>query len=337
MKRIRSIIISVIVFTFVFGCINFVKADEKIVNVVNKEETDNFKRTGAPYGEDDDVLCDGILRKSARISLPSIFWFDDTDSNEITVKNESNIPGYKLFYQIVVNRDKSKFDAINEYDKTEISAKYKADLEELEPTVDKLQVEDNALHAELLELEFQYDDIEDKTSDEAVALKEQVEAKQAEYDAKEAEYLAVNEQYNNLWDDYQEYLNDTKTNNTPLYDDTKWQTVNSGDKLYLAEPEGEFYGFVVWAKIEYTGENNQKVTEYRSAFYSSQWSGDDEDETDEKELNVIVVNDINGDFTTADKPIPQTGDISKVVIGSIVVLIGAGYVLFRKYKNTQIK
>ena len=60
-------------------------------------------------------------------------------------------------------------------------------------------------------------------------------------------------------------------------------------------------------------------------------------QNESSESNVIVVNDINGDFTTADKPIPQTGDASKIIIGSSIVLIVAGYVLFRKYKNTQIK
>ena len=63
--------------------------------------------------------------------------------------------------------------------------------------------------------------------------------------------------------------------------------------------------------------------------------------------NVIVVNDINGDMSpadktpsdnsTADKPIPQTGEHTSVVMIALVSLLGIGYVSYRRFKNTQVK
>ena len=156
------------------------------------------------------------------------------------------------------------------------------------------------------------------------------------------------------WEELKTYAK----NSTGLYD--KLNDANADDTLmWSAEEElikkesiedGGYYYLYLRADS-----NNGKYTEYDGVtitqayvsnvfdwwsmhFYGNgefKWKDFNGGETPES--NVIIVNDINGDMSTADKPIPQTGDESKLVIGSAIVLMAAGYVLYRKYKNTQIK
>ena len=368
MKKLKILISIVTVFIMLFSYAGVVKATDDDVNEVEDktlEYDDSFIKLGTVVNSGENggssiqlgagtntVEYDGYRKQSPYITLPYIFSWNadgsskDTNKIEISSSYKSTIGNYKLYYQVVFNPDKSKFDNLNNYKTSSEYLAFKSALESLKEVYDTKRSEYMQLSNESSSLYSQYNALsaEEKTSESGLALKARVEAKQAEVNAKEEEMQTANDNYNSKYDEYDEYFERLVKTNTPAYDDTKWVSATDGDHINATKVPTS-YGFVVWGKIQYTNTEGQSVTEYKSGFYSSNWNNDTPEDT--KVSNVIVVNDINGDMSpadktpsdnsTADKPIPQTGEHTSVVMIALISLLGIGYVSYRRFRNTQVK